>query len=155
MSAAFSWPRVMAVLVKEFVQMRRDRLTFAMIVGVPILQLVLFGYAINTDPKGLPTAVVAAESTPFTRSFVRGMENSGYFRVVAELADEAEADRQLALGNIQFALVVPSDFSRRVVRGEQPVLLLAADATDPSATGNALMALSGLAQQALAHDLVG
>ena len=138
--SAFSRP--MAIARKELLQLRRDRLTLAMMVALPLLQLLLFGYAINTDPKGLPTAVVAAESTPFTRSFVRGMENSGYFRVVAELADEAEADRQLALGNIQFALVVPSDFSRRVVRGEQPVLLLAADATDPSATGNALMAFA-------------
>jgi ABC-2 type transport system permease protein len=155
MSAAFSLPRIMAVLVKEFVQMRRDRLTFAMIVGVPILQLVLFGYAINTDPKGLPTAVVAHDTSPFARSFVRGMENSGYFRVVAEYPDEAQADRELALGNIQFALVIPTDFSRRVVRGEQPVLLLAADATDPSATGNALTAVIGVAQQALAHDFVG
>jgi ABC-2 type transport system permease protein len=151
----FSWARVMAIMLKEFIQMRRDRLTFAMIIGVPVMQLVLFGYAINTDPKALPTAVVAADASPFTRSFVRALENSGYFRLVARYSDESDADEALALGRIQFAVVIPSDFSRRLVRGEKPALLVAADATDPAATGNALMALNGLAQQALAHDLTG
>jgi len=152
-SAALS--RVVAIMRKEFVQMRRERLTFAMIVGVPILQLVLFGYAINGDPKALPTAVVALDASEFSRSIVRAAENSGYFRVVATPPTEAEADRMLALGEVQFSLVIPPDFSRRLLRGERPVLLVAADASDPSATGNALAAMSQLATQALRHDLAG
>ncbi len=153
MSGAVS--RFVAILVKEFVQMRRDRLTFAMIVGIPILQLVLFGYAINTDPKDLPTAVVAQDASEFSRSVVRAIENTGYFRVVARPAGEAEADRLLDIGAVQFAIVIPSDFSRRLLRGERPVVLVAADASDPTATGNAIAAMSQLAGKALAHDLIG
>src|SRR5512146_855075 len=106
----FSWHRFVAVLAKEFVQMRRDRLTFAMMIGVPVMQLVLFGYAINMDPKGLPAAVVTAESSAFTRSLVRALENTGYFRVVATPATVAEADHMVALGDVQFVLSVPEDF---------------------------------------------
>jgi ABC-2 type transport system permease protein len=150
-----SFARFVAIALKEFVQMRRDRLTFAMIVGVPILQLVLFGYAINTDPKSLPTAVVSSDASEFSRSLVRAFENTGYFRVVATPASEAEADRLLDAGDVQFAVVIPPDFSRRLLRGERPVVLVAADATDPSATGNALMALSQLSSRVLQHDLAG
>ncbi len=135
--------------------MRRDRLTFGMIVGIPILQLTLFGYAINTDPKALPTVVVAADAGVFTRSFVSGLQNTGYFKVVQQAASEGEADRALARGDAQFAVVIPSGFSRRLERGERPVLLVAADASDPAATGNALAALNQLAQQVLDHDLTG
>ena len=145
----------MAVLVKEFVQMRRDRLTFAMMVGIPIIQLILFGFAINTDPKSLPTAVLSADASPFARSFVRAMENSGYFRVVRQLATEAEAERVLATGEVQFVLNIPENFSRKLVRGERPVLLLEADATDPAATSNALSALMTLNRTALTRDLAG
>jgi ABC-2 type transport system permease protein len=155
LNALFSWSRFVAVLMKEYVQMRRDRLTFGMIVGIPILQLTLFGYAINTDPKALPTVVVAADTGVFTRSFVSGLQNTGYFKVVQQAASEAEADRALARGDAQFAVVIPSDFSRRLERGERPVLLVAADASDPAATGNALAALNQLAQQVLDHDLAG
>jgi ABC-2 type transport system permease protein len=150
-----SLARFVAVALKEFVQMRRDRLTFAMIVGVPILQLVLFGYAINTDPKALPTAVVAHDSSEFTRSFVRAVENTGYFAVVRTPASEAEADRMLATGEAQFSIVIPPDFTRELLRGERPVLLVAADASDPAATGNALAALVQLPARALQHDLKG
>ncbi|AXK40727.1 ABC transporter permease [Crenobacter cavernae] len=155
MKTAFSWPRFVAVLLKEFVQMRRDRLTFAMIVGIPIVQLLLFGYAINTDPKALPTAVVCFDASPYSRSFVASLENTGYFAVTDTLADEAEADRLLDLGEVQFVVVIPSDFSKKLTRGERPTLLVAADATDPSATGNALAALAGLGSQLLQHDLSG
>jgi ABC-2 type transport system permease protein len=155
MSRYFSWARFGAVLMKEFVQMRRDRLTFAMIVGIPIMQLILFGFAINTDPKSLPTAVLAADNSVFARSFVRAMENSGYFRVKRHLATEAEAERALALGEVQFVLTIPENFSRRLVRGERPVLLLEADAADPAATSNALTALIQLNQTALSRDLAG
>jgi len=151
----FSWNRFIAVLVKEFVQMRRDRLTFAMMVGIPVIQLVLFGFAINTDPKALPTAVLAADNSVFARSFVRSVENSGYFRVVREVSSEHEAERALAVGEVQFVLTIPENFARKLVRGERPVLLLEADATDPAATSNALTALIQLNQTALARDLAG
>ncbi len=155
MNSVFSWPRFIAVLLKEFVQMKRDRLTFGMIVGVPIIQLVLFGFAINTDPKGLPAALVSADESPFSRTLVRALENSQYFRFTHKPASEAEADRLLQLGDVQFVLVIPPDFSRKLQRGERPQLLIAADATDPSATGNALTALSGVVQQSLNRDLSG
>ncbi|MGB5082936.1 MAG: ABC transporter permease [Burkholderiales bacterium] len=152
---SFSWSRFIAVLAKEFVQMRRDRLTFAMIVGIPILQLVLFGFAINADPKALPTAVLSADHSVFSRSFIRAMENSGYFRVTHIVSDHTEGERMLELGDVQFFLTVPEDFSRKLLRGERPVLLMEADATDPAATGNALAALAVLNQTALNHDLKG
>jgi len=155
LSAIFSLHRFIAVLTKEFVQMRRDRLTFAMMLGVPLMQLVLFGYAINLDPKGLPTAVVTAESSTFSRSLTRALENTGYFRVVATPATVAEADRLVLLGKVQFVLQVPEDFSRRVQRGNDAVVLLVADATDPAATSNALAALQQVSLTGLDHDLVG
>ena len=155
MNSVFSWARFIAVLLKEFVQMKRDRLTFGMIVGVPIIQLVLFGFAINTDPKGLPAALVSADESPFSRTLVRALENSQYFRFTHRPASEAEADRLLQLGDVQFVLVIPPDFSRKLQRGERPQLLIAADATDPSATGNALAALNGVVQQSLNRDLTG
>ena len=151
----FSWTRFIAVLVKEFVQMRRDRLTFAMIVGIPILQLTLFGYAINADPKALPTVLVTADNGTFARTFVSGLVNSAYFTIVRQLPSEAEADRALARGEAQFAVVIPPDFSRQLERGQRPVLLVAADASDPAATGNALAALNQLGRQVLDRDLIG
>ena len=149
-----SWGRIVAVLRKEFVQLRRDRLTFAMMLGVPIMQLVLFGYAINGDPRQLPTAVVAADNGPFVRSIVRAAENTGYFKVVATLAD-GDAEHLIASGKVQFALVFPADFSRRMLRGEHPALAVYADATDPAATGPATAALQALPALALANDLKG
>ncbi|MGH8581412.1 MAG: ABC transporter permease [Gammaproteobacteria bacterium] len=145
---------MLAVLAKEFVQLRRDRLTFAMMIGVPIMQLVLFGYAINSDPKHLPTAVVAHDNGPFVRSIVRAAENTGYFRVI-EVAGEAAAEDSIAAGDVQFALVFPADFTRRLMRGERPPLVVFADATDPAATGNAVASLAALPQMALVHDLRG
>jgi ABC-2 type transport system permease protein len=126
-----------------------------MIVGVPILQLVLFGYAINADPKALPTAVVDHDRSVFSRSLVQAIANTGYFRVVEAPGGEDEADRLLGRGDVQFAIVVPPGFARELQRGERPVLLVAADATDPAATGNALAALGVLAGSALQHDLTG
>ena len=151
----FALHRFLAVLMKEFVQMRRDRLTFAMMIGVPIMQLVLFGYAINMDPKALPAAVVSADASPFSRSLVRALENSGYFRIVALPATVDEADRMLARGEVQFVLHVPEDFSRRIQRGERATVLVEADATDPAATSNALSALQQISLSALDHDLTG
>ena len=151
----FSFARFWAVLIKEFVQMRRDRLTFAMMVGVPVMQLLLFGYAINADPKALPTAVLSADQSPFTRSLLAAVENSGYFRFVHQAQGEAEASQLLARGEVQFVIAIPPDFSRRLVRGETPALLVEADATDPAATSNALAALQQIARTALAPDLDG
>ena len=151
----FSMNRMLAVFVKEFQQMMRDRLTFAMAVGIPILQLVLFGYAINTDPKGLPTAVISNDSSVMARSLVAALQNTGYFRVTHSGTREEEGEALLATGEVQFLLVIPPNFSQRVVRGERPALLLAVDATDPSASGNAIAALNVLATQALRNDLTG
>ena len=151
----FALHRFIAVLMKEFVQMRRDRLTFAMMIGVPVMQLVLFGYAINMDPKGLPAAVVSADQSPFTRSLVRALENTGYFRIVAQPATVEEAEDLLALGRVQFVLQVPEDFSRRLQRGDGAVVLVEADATDPAATSNALAALQQVSLTGLDHDLTG
>jgi ABC-2 type transport system permease protein len=150
-----SGARMLAILLKEFRQMRRDRLTFAMLVGVPVMQLVLFGYAINTDPRHLPLAVVVADDSPVVRAFVAGLQNSQYFDVVAQPSSEREGDRLLEDGDAQFLLVVPPGFGRRVERGERPALLVAADATDPSAAGNALAALEPIARQAQARSLTG
>lgn len=147
--------RMLAVFLKEFHQMMRDRLTFAMAVGVPILQLVLFGYAINTDPKALPTVIVAADASPMVASIAATLQATGYFRVVGDPLSEAAAERLLERGEVQFVVVVPPDFTRRLVRGERPQLLVAVDATDPAASGNALAALSGAVDQALARELVG
>jgi ABC-2 type transport system permease protein len=151
----FSGHRLYAIVVKEFIQLKRDRLTFAMMVGIPIIQMALFGYAINGDPKQLPTAVVAHEQGPFTRSLVRAMENTDYFRVIDANMSEAQAERALAEGDVQFVLTVPSGFARSLQRGDRPVLELEADASDPAATGNALGSIPMLANTALAHDLVG
>ena len=151
----FSWRRMLAVFIKEFQQMMRDRLTFAMAVGIPIIQLVLVGYAINTDPKGLPTAVVSNDSSVMARSLVAALQNTGYFRVTHSGTREDEGEALLETGQVQFLLVIPPDFTQRLVRGERPALLLAVDATDPSASGNAIAALNLLATQALRHDLTG
>jgi ABC-2 type transport system permease protein len=150
-----NWARFLAILIKEFRQIRRDRLTFAMMVAVPIVQLILFGFAINTDPKHLPLAAVIADDSEFSRSLIAGLENSQYFRITQRPKSEAEADRLLAEGEVQFVLVVPADFSRRLLRGEHPSILLAADATDPAAAGNALAAIGSISQQAIAHNASG
>jgi ABC-2 type transport system permease protein len=151
----FSWARFVAVAVKEFIQMRRDRLTFAMMVGIPLIQLGLFGFAINSDPKHLPTAVINADQSEFSRTFLAALKNSGYFELVRVVQSEAEADRLLDTGEVQFVVNIPAQFSRDLLRGERPPILVEADATDPSATGNAIAALNELARNALARDLKG
>ena len=157
MSAAggLSWSRWLGIIVKEFIQLKRDRLTFGMIIGIPVLQLLLFGFAINSDPKQLPTALLAADSSPYARSLIAGMQNSGYFRIEKTIATQAEAEQLLARGSVQFVVTIPEGFGRRLVRGEKPVLLIEADATDPSATGNAIAALAQIGSTALARDLRG
>src|SRR5688572_20499432 len=110
--------RFWAIVVKEFVQMRRDRLTFGMMVGIPLLQLVLFGFAINADPKQLPTAVLTADHGPHGRALLHGIRNSGYFAVVREVKTEAEAHDLLARGEVLFVVTIPADFSRDLLRGD-------------------------------------
>ncbi|MFM2065521.1 MAG: hypothetical protein RLZZ584_430 [Pseudomonadota bacterium] len=154
-SPRFSWRRALAVFIKEFQQMLRDRLTFAMAVGIPVLQLVLFGYAINTDPKGLPTAVINADPSPLTRSLVVALQHTGYFRLDRVVAGEAEGDALIERGAVQFLVVLPAGFTRALLRGDHPAMLVTVDGTDPSASGNAIAALNAVAAQALPHDLTG
>ena len=147
--------RFVAIMTKEFRQVRRDRLTFGMMVAVPIVQLVLFGFAINSDPKHLPLAVVDFDNSEFSRAFIAGLENSRYFRVTHRARGDKEGDELLAKGSVQFVLAIPPDFSRKLIRNEHPAMLLAADATDPAATGNALAAVAGIAQQTIGRELTG
>ncbi len=151
----FSFSRFMAILVKEFVQMRRDRLTFAMIVGIPIMQLILFGFAINSDPKNLPAVVRSADNSAFARAFVVSLKNSGYFAIKSEARSEAEAGRLIETGEVQFVISIPADFSRELMQGRRPKLLVEADATDPAATSNAIAALTNAARTAFDRELVG
>jgi ABC-2 type transport system permease protein len=151
----FNFARFTAIIRKEFIQMRRDRLTFAMMFGIPIIQLILFGFAINTDPKNLPVAVLAADNSPFARRFLHAMENSGYFTITEQITSEAEARRLLARGEVQFVVNIPADFSRRLVRGEHPAFLLQADATDPSAVSTAIQVINEIARTAFDRDLAG
>lgn len=152
---AFNFSRFAAIIRKEFIQMRRDRLTFAMMFGIPIIQLILFGFAINTDPKNLPVAVLAADNSPFARRFVHAMENSGYFRIAQNVETEEEARKLLARGEVQFVLSIPADFSRRLVRGERPALLVEADATDPSAVSSAVQVVNEISRTVFDRDLAG
>lgn len=148
MNAVFSFARLGALLIKEFIQMRRDRITFAMMLGVPLIQLVLFGYAINNDPKSLPAALVATSSDPYTRAMVSALQTTGYYRFdhVAQSAEEAEF--LMARGDVSFVVTIPADFARRVERGDNPQILIEADATDP-AVASAISTLSTVASQAL------
>jgi ABC-2 type transport system permease protein len=147
-----SWARIRAMLIKEVIQLRRDRITFAMIVIVPLFQLLLFGYAINTMPRDLPTAVLLQESSDVGRSILKAFENTKYFKVTRQVEDEAEFDRVLAAGEVLFAVEIPLGFERALRRGEQPAILVAADATDPVASGAALGAVGPIVQTALAND---
>jgi ABC-2 type transport system permease protein len=151
----FSWSRWVGIIVKEFIQLKRDRLTFGMIIGIPVLQLILFGYAINTDPKRLPTAVLMADSSLYSRTLVSAMQTSGYFRLDKSVASEEELEKLLADGVVHFAVTIPENFGRKLVRGERPALLVEADASDPAAVVNAVAALSQLSLSALNRDLAG
>lgn len=151
----FTFHRLWAIVLKEFIQMKRDRVTFAMMVGIPLMQLMLFGFAINSDPKHLPAAVRAADQGPFARTLVAALRHSDYFALTREAPTEAEADRLLKLGEVQFVINIPEDFSRQLLRGERPTILIEADATDPAATGPALSAVRAIASTVLSRDLTG
>jgi ABC-2 type transport system permease protein len=152
MITAFSLRRLGAVLIKEFIQMRRDHITFGMMLGIPLLQLVLFGYAINNDPKGLPAALVATGQDRFTRAIVSALEMTDYYRFDHMPASAAEADELLASGAVSFVVTIPSDFSRRVERRDHPQILVEADATDPSVASGAVSTLSTVASEALLRE---
>jgi ABC-2 type transport system permease protein len=147
--------RMWAMIVKEFVQMRRDRMTFATMLFVPVLQLSLFGYAINTDPKHLPTAVLSRDDGPLTRAVLQAMKNTDYFDFREEVRSSDELDRLVRSGTAQFAIEIPASFERDVRRGDRPAILVIADATDPVATGNAIGSLQGLVDSAFKRELRG
>jgi ABC-2 type transport system permease protein len=146
------WRKTWAMLVKEFIQLKRDRVSFAMIIMIPLVQLMLFGYAINTNPRNLPTAVLMQESTDLSRSILAALENTKYFRVTQLPHSEAEVDELLASGAVLFAIEIPARFERSVRRGDKPAMLVIADATDPVASGTALGTLNMVLQTALSHD---
>jgi ABC-2 type transport system permease protein len=151
----FSFQRLFGIISKEFLQMRRDRLTFAMMLGIPLIQLTLFGYAINSDPRHLPAAVLLADQGAQGRTLLYAMKNSTYFDFVREVKTEAEGYNLLARGQVQFVINIPQNFSRDLLRGDRPALLVEADATDPAATGIALGSLPPLFDAALQNDLKG
>jgi ABC-2 type transport system permease protein len=155
MMTGLSFRRVGAMLAKEFIQLRRDRMTLAMVVGIPLMQLILFGFAINNDPKHLPTAVAIEDPGPFANSIVAALNNSGYFDIIRSTNDPKEALRLLAEDKVSFVVEIPTDFSRDLVRGARPELLIQADASDPASASNAVGALGEIAADALRDDLTG
>jgi ABC-2 type transport system permease protein len=151
----FSWARLKAVLFKEFVQMRRDRLTFAIMIMMPVMQLTLFGYAINSDARHMAAAVHVREEGPLTRSFLAGLKNSTFFDIIAVTQDDRTGEQMIRSGEVNFIIEIPEGFERRFVRGERPQILIAADASDPVASGGAVNAVEAIAQSAFARDLQG
>lgn len=147
--------RLLAMIFKETLQLRRDRLTFAMMFGIPIMQLVLFGFAINNDPKGLPTAVLTADHSVITRALISTIGNTGYFSFTNAVATEKEADELLQRGAVQFIITIPGDFTRKLVRRERAQIVIEADATDPATTSGALAAVSQAISQTLAREFSG
>ncbi len=148
----FSLSRLAALLRKEFIQMRRDRITFGMMLGVPIIQLLLFGFAINTDPKGLPAALVSPAQDRYARALVTALENTGYYRFVAVAASASQADAMMADGSVSFVVTIPSDLARRIDRGDAPSILVEADATDPAVASGAVSTLATVAERALLRE---
>ena len=153
MTWQLSLTRLMAVLIKEFIQMRRDRLTLAMMLGVPLMQLILFGFAINNDPKQLPAALVTTSQDHFTRAMVSALEITGYYRFDHIVSSATEAENLIENGTVSFVVTIPSDFASRMRRGDHPQILIEADATDPSVASGAVSTLSTVAAQALTREL--
>lgn len=147
--------RIWAIVIKEALQLRRDRMTFGMIFVVPIVQLILFGFAINTDPKNLPTAILSSDQSAITRSLIQAIGSTGYFSSVRIAASEAEADELLQRGDVQFVITIPGDFTRHLMRGESAQISIEADATDPATTGPAIAAVNTAIDQILAQELTG
>jgi ABC-type multidrug transport system permease subunit len=141
--SGYSIHRLFALLRKEWIQVRRDAMTLRIIIAIPIMQVFLFGYAINSDPKDLPTGLLSTDHSKYERTIIAALKNSGYYSVIP-LATEAEAEAGLAKGSLLFVVAIPPGFDRAVDRGESPSILVDADATDPSAIGNATAALASL-----------
>ena len=155
MNSRFSIGRFLAIIIKEFIQMRRDRVTFGMMIGIPLVQLMLFGFAITSDQNHLPAGVLMADHGPPARTLLSAIRNNGYFEFVQQIDSEEEARDALAHGDVQFVITIPADFSRDLLRGDKPALLIEADATDPAATSNAVGAVRTLVTPALQNDLKG
>ncbi len=151
----FSWARFAGVLIKEFIQMRRDRVTFAMMIGIPVVQLLLFGYAIDTDPHHLPTLVEMTEESPILHALTTAMDTSEYFDFIGISTSEAESDLALRDGRATVILTVPPGFDRDMIRGLRPEILLTVDASDPVAAGGAIGAINGVVNTAIAQSLTG
>lgn len=150
-----TFARLMAMIVKEFLQIRRDKTTLGMMIGIPVIQLVLFGFAINLNPRYLPAAVVGDDYSIWTRRILVSMENSSYFRFLPKPLSEQEALHALKIGQVQFIVNFPPNFSRELVKGMHPPVLLQADATDPAATSRAVSVFNDLSRMALKQELVG
>lgn len=150
-----SFARVKAVLLKEFVQMRRDRMTFAMMVGIPIMQLIMFGFAINSDPRNLPTALIDRDQSTFSRSIISAAENSTFMDIDYRPKTEEEAEQLIREGKVNFIFIIPENFSRDLVRGDKPQILVISDATDPSASSGAMNSMQQIVQSGLLRDLSG
>ncbi|WP_119308223.1 ABC transporter permease [Cohaesibacter haloalkalitolerans] len=153
MNHFFSFTRLFALLAKEMTQMMRDRITFGMMIGIPLVQLALFGFAINTDPKQLPSALVTTSQDQFTRAIVSALEVTGYYRFDYVGIPESQADELMQEGRVSFVVTIPSDFSKRVLRGDEPQILIEADASDPAASSGAVSTLATVAKQAFEREL--
>lgn len=150
-----SMSRLFAVFIKETIQLRRDRLTFATMIMIPVMQLILFGFAINSDPKRLPTAVLDNDHSAFSRLFVTALKQTDYFDIRYDLSGPKEIDPKILSGAVNFVVEIPDNFERRLVRGENPAILVIADAADPTAVNGAQMALTGMAAQVYDRELTG
>lgn len=155
MFSGFSLTRLNAIFIKEFLQLRRDRMTFAMLVGIPLIQMLIFGYAINTNPKNLPTITLVYDNSNFTRRIVSGMANSKYFNIIAEVKSDEEVDRYLRNGDALFAVTIPAQFTRDLLKGKNPSILIEPDASDPTAVSNALGEINQIINSAVESEIKG
>ena len=155
MFGGFSLKRLNAIFIKEFLQLRRDRMTFAMLVGIPLIQMLIFGYAINTNPKNLPTVTLVYDNSNFSRRVVSGMVNSKYFTIIAEAKSDEEVDRYLRNGEALFAVTIPPQFTRDLVKGKNPSILIEPDASDPTTVANALGDINQIINSAVESEIKG
>lgn len=151
----FAWHRIKALIKKEFIQLKRDKITLRMIIALPVAQLLLFGYAINTDPRHMPTAIVSRDNTFLTRSITTALENTDYFKITHKISSDAEGQQLLQRGQVLFVVTIPENFTRDVVRGRPPKMLLQADASDPTSISGAVGALNELAETVMTKEFKG
>lgn len=151
----FSWRRLNGLFVKEFTQFKRDYSTFVLVIGIPLIQVILFGLAINTNPKNLPTSLLNYDNGQFSRTLIHEFANTGYFAFNYFPDSEAEANDLIKRHDTLFTLNIPSDFSRNVVRGKSPQILLEVDGTDPVSVAYAVQAARDLMPSVFQYDLNG